>query len=141
MPRLLHVLQDDLQAELYQYAVDQSLSSSDATPSSATTQLVNVTHSSGTSRSSLNLPVAHSVSMKLVCFCAVKCDVHLFCSRNSAEVITSLGDAVRIMQRTLMGSVEDRLVLNIRRSLLLIDALKEAKKEKFDVKKFVKVQA
>ena len=34
-----------------------------------------------------------------------------------------------------------RLVLNIRRSLLLIDALKEAKKEKFDVKKFVKVQA
>ena len=46
---------------------------------------------------------------------------------------------MKVMQRTLMGNVEQRLLLEVRRSHIVKDALKEAHKERFDVKKFVKV--
>lgn len=52
----------------------------------------------------------------------------------------SVQDLVKTMQRTLMGSVEDRLILEVRRKFIMKDALKEARKEKFNVKKFVKVK-
>ena len=48
-------------------------------------------------------------------------------------------DAVKMLQKNLMGSVADRLVIEVRRKLILKDALKEANKEKFCVKKYVKV--
>lgn len=51
--------------------------------------------------------------------------------RNTAEVVS-------VMQKTLMG-IKERLVLEIRRNFIVKDSLKEAKKERFDVKKFVKV--
>ena len=61
-----------------------------------------------------------------------------YIDRNSVEIST-LQDAVRVMQSALMGSVEHRLVLDVRRDFIIKDALKEADKEKFDPKKFVKV--
>lgn len=44
-----------------------------------------------------------------------------------------------MMQKTLIGSIDDWLVLEVRRKYIMKDALKEARKEKFDVKKLVKV--
>lgn len=63
----------------------------------------------------------------------------LICYRESTSEILSVRDAIKEMQRTLMGSVAERLVLDVRRSFIMKDSLKEAKKEKFDHRKFVKV--
>ena len=51
----------------------------------------------------------------------------------------TLKDAIKHMQHKLMGNMEQRLVLEVRRSHIVKDSLKEAKKERFDVKKFLKV--
>ena len=53
--------------------------------------------------------------------------------------IDSVQNAIKCMQRTLMKPTQDRVTLEIRRYVLLEDALREAKKQKFDVHKFVKV--
>ncbi len=53
--------------------------------------------------------------------------------------IVSVQDAIKVLQRTVMGSVTDRLVLDIRRAFVILDSLKEARKEKFNPCKFVKV--
>lgn len=62
-------------------------------------------------------------------------------SREYAAVseILSLQDVIKTMQGTLMGSVTERLVLDVRRSCIMKDSFKEARKEKFNYKKFVKV--
>ncbi len=53
--------------------------------------------------------------------------------------MASVKDAVKMLQKKLMGSITDRLIIEVRRKLILKDALKEANKEKFCVKKYVKV--
>ena len=48
-------------------------------------------------------------------------------------------DAIKVMQQSLMQSVNDHLRLDVRRAYIVSDSLKEARKEKFNPHKFVKV--
>lgn len=48
-------------------------------------------------------------------------------------------DVVKILQMSLIGHIEDKVVLDVRRAYIVKDALKEAKKEKFNPKKMIKV--
>lgn len=46
---------------------------------------------------------------------------------------------VKVLQKSLIGHLEDKLVLDVRRAYIVKDALREAKKEKFNPKRMVKV--
>lgn len=64
---------------------------------------------------------------------------HIFCSAGEQE-ISCLQDVIKVLQKSLItGSIEDKLVLDVRRAFIVKDALREAKKEKFNPKRLIKV--
>ena len=60
--------------------------------------------------------------------------------RGTTQEITCVQDVIKILQRSMTAHIENnKVVLDVRRSYIVKDALREAKKEKFNPKRLIKV--